>query len=258
MRSILSISIFSLIGLLTTPSVRAQQQHDTLVDSLSSGVYPITAKPTGSTTDLAMFKAHSSTLVPGQTNHPPRALNDVEELIFIKEGSLKVSINDTSKILGAGSIVLIMAGDTQSFQNTSDKPVTYYVLTFQSKSPLNIQRGKQQGGSLMIDWNTLTVKKTEKGESRPIFDRPTSMFSKLEVHATTLNSGIESHAPHTHRAEEIMLLMKGDATAHIGEINHAATTGDIMLLTPNIIHNVKNTGTEQCWYFAIKWSNVSN
>jgi len=225
-------------------------------DTLSSGVYPITSKPSGSTTDLAMFRAHSSTLAPGQTNHPPHALNDVEELIFIKEGSLKVSINDTSKLLGPGGIVLIMAGDTQSFQNTSDKPATYYVLTFKSKSPPDLQRGRQQGGSMMIDWTALTVKKTEKGESRPVFDRPTSMFAKLEVHATTLNSGIESHPPHTHRAEEIMLLMKGDATLHIGEKDHPATTGDIMLLTPNIIHNVKNTGTEQCWYFAIKWSDL--
>ena len=225
-------------------------------DTLSSGVYDITAKPSGGTTDLAVFKAHASTLAPGQTNHPLRALDDAEELIFIKEGLLRVSINDTNQTLGAGSIVLIMAGDRQSFQNGSDKPVTYYVLTFKSKMPVNIPRGRQGGGSMMIDWNTLAVKRTEKGESRPIFDRPTSMFAKLEVHATALNSGMESHPPHTHRAEEIMLLMKGNATAHIGGKNYDAATGGIMLLTPDIIHNVKNTGAEQCWYFAIKWTTI--
>jgi (S)-ureidoglycine aminohydrolase len=81
------------------------------------------------------------------------------------------------------------------------------------------------------------------------------MFSRLEVHATALNSGMESHAPHTHRSEEIMLLMKGNATAHIADNKENVGTGDIMLLTPNFIHNVTNTGTEQCWYYAIKWEN---
>src|SRR5882762_8337478 len=121
-------------------------------DTLSSGVYSVlTGKTAGSTTDLAMLKTHASTLAPGKTNHPPRALNDVEELILVKEGMLKVIINDSDKVLGPGSIILIMAGDVQSFQNTSDKPATYYVLAFKSPSPINIQRGKQAGGSLMID-----------------------------------------------------------------------------------------------------------
>jgi (S)-ureidoglycine aminohydrolase len=108
----------------------------------------------------------------------------------------------------------------------------------------------------MIDRNSLTVKRTDKGESRPILDRATSMFTRLEVHATMLNGGMESHPPHTHREEEIMLLMDGKLTAHIGTKDFNAVPGDIILLRPGIIHNVKNAGTERCWYFAIKWSNM--
>jgi len=225
-------------------------------EPLASGVYSVlTGKLAGSTTDLALLKTHASTLAPGKTNHPPRALNDVEELIFIKEGLIKVTINNSSKVLGPGSIVLIMAGDLQSFQNTSDLPATYYVLSFKALSPVNVQRGRQAGGSLMINWNDLTVKKTEKGESRPIFDRPTSMFPRFEIHATMLNSGLESHAPHTHRAEEVMLLMQGAATAHIAEKDAPVAVGDIMLLRPDVIHNIKNTGAGPCWYYAFKWYN---
>ena len=225
-------------------------------DSLSSGVYSVlTGKTAGSTTDLAMLKAHASTLAPGKTNHPPRALNDVEELILVKDGLLKVIINDSSKVLGPGSLALIMAGDVQSFQNTSDKPATYYVLTFKSPSPVNIQRGKQAGGSLMIDWNDLKVKKTEKGESRSIFDRPTSMFTRFEIHATTLNGGLESHPPHTHRAEEAMLVMQGTTAGSISGKDYPAGVGEILLLRPDILHNIKNTGAGQCWYYAMKWYN---
>ena len=106
---------------------------------------------------------------------------------------------------------------------------------------------------MLLDWSALTVKKTDKGASRPVFDRPSSMFERFEVHATTLNTGFESHPPHTHPEEEIMLLMKGNVTLRIGEALYHAVAGDVMLMRPNVLHNVKNTGNEQCWYLAIKW-----
>jgi (S)-ureidoglycine aminohydrolase len=209
----------------------------------------------GSTTDLASLKVHTSTLEAGKVNHPPRALNDYDELIVIKDGQLKVNVNDSSKILGPGSIALIIAGDTQNFQNVSDKPVTYCVLSFKSTAPVDINRGKKGGGSFMKDFNELTVKKTDKGESRPVFDRPSPMFERFEVHATALNPGFESHPQHRHRSEEIMLLMKGNVTMHIADAYQKATAGDVILVRPNIAHNLKNTGNEQCWYYAIRWYN---
>ncbi|ALJ01484.1 hypothetical protein DC20_15030 [Rufibacter tibetensis] len=240
-------------------------------DTLPSGVYNpdrvkprsstgVQAKPKvqGSTTDLAGFSYHTSTLPPGKINHPPRALPNREELIVVKEGQLQITINDSSKVLGPGSIALIVAGDKQSFQNVSDKPVTYYVLGFTSKAPVNIPRGVAGGGSLMKDWTELPVKKTSKGESRPVFDRPSSMFPRFEVHATMLNAGEESHAPHTHRAEEVMLLMQGSVTMNIASVSSKAVAGDAILVRPDVPHNLKNTGNEPCWYYAIKWFHASN
>ena len=228
-------------------------------DSLPSGIYnPDSFKIRkqslqGSTTDLARLQIHTSTLAPGQVNHPSRALNDVEELIVVRDGNLTITINDSTKTLSPGSVVLIVAGDQQSFRNISDKPATYIVLSFRSKSPVNISRGRTGGGSLLRDWSSLTVKKTDKGASRPVFDRRSSMFDRFGAHATTLDPGFESHPPDTHREEEIMLLMKGNVTLRIGEALHPAVAGDVMLLRPNVVHNVKNTGKEQCWYLAIKW-----
>ena len=240
--------IFLALGLLMAPGAFSQ------TDSLTSAIYPV-SKTAGSTTDLQALKAHASTLPAGQTNHPQRALNDVDELIFIKEGQMKVNINDSSKTLGPGSIVFIMAGDKQNFQNTSAQPVTYYVLSFKSPSPVNMQRGQQGGGSWMIDWNSLKAKKTDRGESRPIFDRPSASFTRFEIHATQLNAGVESHPPHTHRAEEIMLLMEGSATGFINGREYPVRVGDMMLVRPDALHNIKNTGTGPCWYYAMKWYN---
>jgi (S)-ureidoglycine aminohydrolase len=243
--------IFSLISAI---SLQAQN------DSIPSGVYDLDSlkaqKKTnlqGITTDLSYFNYHASTLAPGKTNHPQRALDNREELIIVKEGQLTLHINDSTKVLGPGSIALIVAGDKQSFENTGGSPATYLVLGFASRSGVNIERGKTSGGTLLKDWNELAVKKTAKGESRQVFDRPTSMFPRFEVHATTLNAGEESHPPHTHRAEEIMLLMKGSVTMNIDSVFHKAVVGDVILIRPNVPHNLKNTGREQCWYYAIKW-----
>ena len=105
----------------------------------------------------------------------------------------------------------------------------------------------------MKDWNELQVKKTDKGESRPIFDRPSSMFPRFDVHATALNPGMSSHAPHTHRAEEVILMIKGNGEMLIGQTSHKAKAGDAILLRANIPHAFTNTGSVQCGYFAIQW-----
>jgi (S)-ureidoglycine aminohydrolase len=237
-------------------------------DTLTSAVYNLDSIKThnpaskgylqGSTTDLASLKVHTSTLEAGKINHPPRALNDYDELIVVKDGQLKVNVNDSSKILGPGSIALIIAGDVQNFQNTSNNPVTYCVLSFKSTAPVDINRGKKGAGSFMKDFSELTVKKTDKGESRPVFDRPSPAFERFEIHATALNAGFESHPPHQHRSEEIMLLMKGNVTMHIADANYKATAGDVILIRPNVMHNLKNTGNEQCWYYAIRWYNTKD
>lgn len=207
----------------------------------------------GSTLDLVKLEIHTSTLGAKQTNHLLIAHDDVEELVIVKEGKLKVTIGETSKILGPGGLALIIAGDKQMFQNAEDLPVTYYVISFQSKDGLHAERGKSGGGSFMKDWNEYEVRKTDKGESRPIFDRPSSVFKRFDVHATALHPGFSSHAPHTHRAEEIILMIKGTGEMQIGETFHKAVPGDVILVNSKVPHAFTNTGKEQCGYFAIQW-----
>lgn len=207
----------------------------------------------GSTTDLANLEIHTSTLLPGEMNHPPKANADAEELMIIKEGNLKATVEGATKILGPGGLILLMAGDKQSFLNTGDKPATYYVLAYHSRDGLNLQRGKSGGGSLMKDWKEYETKQTDKGESRPIFDQPSSVFKRFDVHATSLNPGFASHLPHTHRAEEIILMIKGNVEVQIGEKFLPAASGDVILYNSMVPHAVKNTGKVQCSYFAIQW-----
>lgn len=206
----------------------------------------------GATLDLAELEIHTSTLEAWQSPHPPHVHDDFEELIIVKEGKLKVTIKDSSRILSAGGLALIIAGDKHGFQNATDKPVTYYILKFKPKSSEKNKQGSEPA-SFVKDWAELVTEKTSKGERRSIFDRPTPLFGKFEMHSTSLNPGFASHDPHTHRAEEIILMIKGDVQMQIGQQFYKAVGGDLIFLGSGILHALKNVGNEQCSYFAIQW-----
>ncbi|HCN83153.1 MAG TPA: cupin, partial [Sphingobacteriaceae bacterium] len=179
-----------------------------------------------------------------------------EQFIVVQSGRLKLMLKDSVKVVGPGSLALVLAGDNIRFQNTSDEPATWYVINYESVNAVNIQRGHEAGASFIKDWEQLRVNKTAKGETRAVFDRATSMFERFEVHATALNPGYASHDPHTHRVEELILMLKGSIQEHIGQNEYMANAGDCIFLSSGILHGPKNTGTEQCYYYAIQWHNL--
>ena len=105
----------------------------------------------------------------------------------------------------------------------------------------------------MIKWDTLAVHPTDRGEKRQVFDRSTALFSKFELHVTTLNAGQVSHAPHQHKQEEIILLRKGDVQMQIGDKFYPASAGDLVFLSSEVLHALRNTGAGPCQYYALQW-----
>ena len=160
------------------------------------------------------FEIHTSTLEPGKASHPPHVHDDQEELMIVKEGQVKITIAGKSKILGPGSIAFAMPGDEHGIENAGNTQATYYILKYKGKLP-NIERGKQAGGSFMLDWNELTTKNTGKGYRRDFFNRATSQLKQFEMHTTALNADSVSHAPHTHVQEEIILILRGNVEMYI-------------------------------------------
>jgi (S)-ureidoglycine aminohydrolase len=79
------------------------------------------------------------------------------------------------------------------------------------------------------------------------------MMKRLEIHVTTLNAGLKSHEPHTHRAEEIVLMIEGNTEMQIGESFCKGKEGSIFFLGSNISHAIRNEGTKPCTYFAIQF-----
>ena len=64
------------------------------------------------------------TAIKGAISRPPHAQDSLEELIIIKEGTLNCTIGDKIATLGAGSVLLILPLEMQTFENTGDGPVT--------------------------------------------------------------------------------------------------------------------------------------
>jgi (S)-ureidoglycine aminohydrolase len=206
----------------------------------------------GSTRDLQELEIHTLTLAPGLSPHAAHTHQDFDELILVKEGQLRVTIKDSSRLLGPAGIAFAIAGDQHGLKNYSTMPVTYYILKFKPKT-LNASVGNQQLKSFMKDWTELEVKQTDKGQSRPIFDMVTPVFQRFDMHATTLNPGIASHPAHTHRAEEIILMIKGNGDMQIGDSFHKTKAGDVVFLESYVPHAFINTSKEPCTYFAIQW-----
>ncbi|WP_416864173.1 MAG: cupin domain-containing protein [Imperialibacter sp.] len=206
----------------------------------------------GSTDHLKYLELHTTSVGAGLAFHAPHSHDD-EELVIIKEGQVKVTVGDQSKVMGPGSIALIQAGEQHGMTNAGTTPATYYIMRYHDKEPHDAARGKANGGSLLISYNDTEAKPTGKGTRRDYFDRPTSATENFEMHVTSLNKGEDSHAPHTHFVEEIIVIMKGNTQMHIDGQLVDAPQGSLVYLGSNVPHALKNLTDGSCEYFAFQW-----
>jgi (S)-ureidoglycine aminohydrolase len=209
----------------------------------------------GSTTSLSWFEVRAITLEPGKASPPSSVYYDVEELLIVKEGQVNITINSVSKKLDAGSIAFAMPRMVHAVSNAGNTKAIYYALKYKGKLPMDIERAKRAGGSFMLDWNELATSNTGKGYRRDFFNRPTSQLGQFEMHTTALNTNEESHAPHTHVQEEIILILRGQVEMYIDGDRYKASAGDVVFLPSRIPHALTNIGEEQCEYFAFQWRN---
>ncbi|MBA4410347.1 MAG: cupin domain-containing protein [Bacteroidota bacterium] len=207
----------------------------------------------GETTHLENFEIHTTTLLPGKAPHGSQIHADYEEIIFVKEGLLEVTVNEESKVMGPGSVALIMPGDKHGLENAGKSNATYYIIKYKSKQPLSVERGKTAGGSMLLDWDNIKFTPHDKGGIRRYFDRKSAMSDRIEMHVTTLNPAIKSHEPHIHEPAEIVIMMEGTTEMEIGEGIYLGQVGDVYFLGSNIPHAIRNTGSKPCMYLAFQW-----
>ncbi len=207
----------------------------------------------GTTPEFEFFEIHATTQYKGVAARPAHAQADKEELIIIKEGTLKCTIGNKTATLGAGSVLLVPPQEMQTYENAGDGPVTYYVFMFRSKKPMNIERGKLAGGSLLLNHDSLEYKEANNKGGRKYFDRPTAMTENYEMHITYLKQKGPSHAPHQHVDTEIILMIDGESEMVIDGKKYNAGPGDLYIAESGTLHGISNATDKPCSYFAFKW-----
>jgi len=203
----------------------------------------------GATRDLSLLDIRAVTLEAGVIL--PAYGSDADELIIVKEGKLDVSFGDVDKVLGPGGVALFSAGEKYSIEDGDSIPASYYILRFRSRS---VKDPSRTTPPFVLDWKEMETRATNKGESRQICSRPGAWLGKIDMHATTLNAGEVSHAPHVHRSEELILMRSGKVQEYIGGKYYPASAGDVIFLPSLVPHALENKGSGRCEYFALQWA----
>lgn len=207
----------------------------------------------GTTNEFEYFEIHATTQQKGTVPRPAHTQKDIEEVIIIKEGTMKCTIGNKIALLGKGSVLLIPPFKSQVFENVGDGPLTYYVLMFRSKKAMNIERSTKAGGTLLLNYDSLAYKETNNKGNRKYFDRPTAMCENYEMHITYLKQKGPSHAGHQHVDTEIILVIEGETEMNIEGKIYTAGPGDLYIIESGKIHQVGNATGKPCSYFAFKW-----
>jgi (S)-ureidoglycine aminohydrolase len=184
---------------------------------------------------------------------------DEEHLYLIKSGIMNIAFSDSSWSIGPGSIALLMPGEKISIRGEGHGECRYYLMRYRSKDPVDLAGGKSSGGSFVMNWNDLTFRQHDRGGVRSYFQKATAMSKRLEMHVTTLKPGLKSHDPHTHHAEEIILMLEdtkeGSARTEmlIGDNSFKGAAGDFYYVGSGLLHGIRNTGEVTCSYFAFQF-----
>jgi (S)-ureidoglycine aminohydrolase len=176
-----------------------------------------------------------------------------EKFFVIKNGPILVKMKDSSAVLNRGSVVVVLPGTAAWFTAQNDS-AEMYRMEYVSSAPPDMNRGHTSGGSFWVDWNKIAFKPHDRGGVRQFFDRKTVMLNRFDIHVTTMNPGLKSHEPHTHKNEEIILMLQGNAEMQIGTEKRKANSGDVVFLGSNVLHNLTNIGTVPAVYYAIQWN----
>jgi quercetin dioxygenase-like cupin family protein len=206
----------------------------------------------GATAEFEYFSIHATTQFKGAAPRPSHAQKDIEELIIIKEGTMKCTVGNKTVVLSKGSVLLIPPLEPQQLENIGKGPLTYYVLQFRSKK-MNMERSTLAGGALLLNYDSLKYTEANNKGSRKFFDRATAMCDNYEMHITYLKQKGPSHAPHQHVDTEIILVIEGDAEMTIDGKNYTGSAGDLFIAESGKLHGVGNASEKPCSYYAFKW-----
>lgn len=89
-------------------------------------------------------------------------------------------------------------------------------------------------------------------KSRQFFTGETHGGFNLEVHETILGTGVETHAPHKHVHEEIILVVEGTVETYVEGTTEIVEAGSVIYFGSNQMHSARNAGKVPSRYVVIE------
>jgi quercetin dioxygenase-like cupin family protein len=111
--------------------------------------------------------------------------------------------------------------------------------------------------STAFDWEKIAAKQTDVGSVRQFFRNPTVTLDELECHVTTLKPGLQSHPPHQHPNEELVIIREGTVEVLSNGEWKKVGPGSVIFNASNQLHALKNVGTTPAVYHVINWKSKS-
>jgi quercetin dioxygenase-like cupin family protein len=74
----------------------------------------------------------------------------------------------------------------------------------------------------------------------------------LEMHETVLGPGVETHPPHVHPHQEIIIVLEGTVEVSMDGKVQTVEAGSVIFYDPNKPHNLRNAGTTPCRYYVVE------
>ena len=92
------------------------------------------------------------------------------------------------------------------------------------------------------------------GRANQVFRNPTATLDELELHVTTLPAGLDSHPPHKHPDEELIIIKQGTLEAMVNGVTRRVGPGAVIFQAANQMHAIRNVGDTPAVYHVIRWN----
>jgi quercetin dioxygenase-like cupin family protein len=92
----------------------------------------------------------------------------------------------------------------------------------------------------------------ETKKARQFFTGETHGGFNLEVHETILGAGVETHAPHKHVHEEIIVVVEGTVETYVEGKTELVEAGSVIYYGSNQMHSLRNAGKVPARYVVIE------
>ena len=98
----------------------------------------------------------------------------------------------------------------------------------------------------------IPYKGDDRKKGRQFFLAGTHAGFKIECHETVLGPGLETHPPHLHEHEEIMIVVEGTVEANMDGVKQTVPPGSVVVFGSNRMHNARNAGSTPSRYYIVE------